>query len=119
MLTNSAQACPSSGCDYSLMRPWGFQEMLTCRCVMLLHVQATLSLSRLGHERPEYLWLVLRRPSGDDRSPASSEPVGELRVRLQWTSAPISTADTAGQSTGCVLRLMPPIIVLGQNIFAV
>ena len=81
-----------------------------------LHVQATLSLSRLSHERPEYLWLVLRRPSEDDRSPACSEPAGELRVRLQWTSAPISAADTAGHSAGCALRLVPPTLNLSVEL---
>ena len=85
---------------------------MTCRSVILLHVQAALGLSRLSHERPEYLWLVLRKPSEDDRSPASSEPAGELRVRLQWTSAPLSVADTAGQNAGFVSRLVPPMLSL-------
>lgn len=62
-------------------------------------LQATLSLSRLSHERPEYLWLALQKPPGD-RPDASREASGELRVRLQWTPAPLSKADS-GQGIGC------------------
>ena len=57
-------------------------------------MQATVSLSRLSHERPEYLWLVLRKPGGN-----TPEPCGELRVRLQWTPAPLRKAGT-GEGTG-------------------
>ncbi len=56
------------------------------------YVQATLGLSRLSHERPEYLWLVLHKPQGD-RSATSAEPCGELRVRLQWAPAALRKAD--------------------------
>ena len=56
-------------------------------------MQATLSLSRLSHKRPEYLWLVLRKPHGD-RALNSPEPCGELRVRLQWAPAPLRKANT-------------------------
>ena len=57
-------------------------------------MQTTLSLSRLGHERPEYLWLVLHKPHG-----STPEPCGELRVRLQWAPAPLRKAGT-GQGIG-------------------
>ncbi len=70
---------------YSTVISTTYQE---CSC----HLQATLSLSRLSHERPEYLWLVLYKPQGD-RPVTSTEPCGELSVRLQWAPAPLRKAD--------------------------
>ena len=67
-------------------------------------MQATLSLSRLSHERPEYLWLTLHRPLSERGALPRSEACGELRVRLQWTPAPLSKAD-AGLAAGCVTHV--------------
>ena len=71
----------------------------------LQHVQATLSLGRLSHERPEYLWLTLNGPLSERGALPRSEACGELRVRLQWTPAPLSTAD-AGLAAGCVTDML-------------
>lgn len=68
-------------------------------------MQATLSLSRLSHERPEYLWLVLHKLG--DRPTTSPKACGELRVRLQWAPAPLRKANTV-EGIGCASHAHTP-----------